>query len=47
MFGTVSYSDKEEDEDKWRQETDAYMLFQKFLDDCEGINKHLLSNVKF
>ena len=46
MFATVAFTEKEEDEEKWQQETDAYMLFQRFLDDCEGIKEHLFSNIK-
>ena len=46
MFATAAFTEKEEDEEKWQQETDAYMLFQRFLDDCEGIKEHLFSNIK-
>ncbi|XP_065835679.1 uncharacterized protein [Oscarella lobularis] len=42
MFATAAFTEKEEDEEKWQQETDAYMLFQRFLDDCEE-GKHYCS----
>ena len=36
LFETVVYVEKEHNEEQWQSETATYLMFERYLDNCEG-----------